>query len=134
MLRDDKSGGRPKQIVVTLSIGEDALAQGDLIVEYRLPPRAGAASEAAWLRSAPRQVRKIAISVQSPAPQFYSVAIGKIRDFPPGQYNAYFRGRGSKGPAGHAAYFLLQGEDAKTPTRKGGRSGTAGKKPKRARR
>jgi hypothetical protein len=120
VLRDQGSAGRTKHIVVKLSIGSEAVLKGGLIIEWRPAPRVGVA-EAAWIREPFKQIRRIPIDLPYPPPTYHGVTIGKLGDFKPGQYRAYFVQQGGR-VAGEFADFILQGDAGSEPLRQGGRS------------
>jgi hypothetical protein len=129
VLRDQGSASRAKHIVVRLSTGSDAVAKGGLIVEWRPAPRVGVA-EAAWIGEPFRQIRKIPIDLSYPAPTYRGVTIGKLGDFKPGQYRAYFVQQGGR-VAGEVADFIFQGAAGNEPLRQGRRSKAAAAKKRR---
>jgi hypothetical protein len=107
VLRQDRV--QPHEVVVKLSIGPDATAKGELVIEYRLLPDGGPKfDEAQWLRS-PRLVRRIPVDLPSHGPQNYPVAIGKLGDFASGYYNVFFCRTRERKPAGQSAPFIVTG-------------------------
>jgi hypothetical protein len=107
VLRKDR--GRPREVVVKLGIGPDAVAKGDLVIEYRPLPIGGPSfDEARWLRSS-RLMRRVPVDLPPRGPQNYPVAIGKLDDLPSGYYNAFFRRTQESKPAGQSAPFIVTG-------------------------
>jgi hypothetical protein len=116
-------------IVVSLSVGENVTPAGDIVIEAKHPIGRDAPQSkvAAWLRSKYWQVKKIPISLPPAPPRYQGVSIGKVGDFEPGQYRAYFVVRGKKTPSGQCAEFFVQAaphmlKPAKRAAAKGGRA------------
>jgi hypothetical protein len=116
-----KSRRQPREVVVKLSIGPTAVAKGELVIEHRPLPSGGVKFDGAkWLRS-PQSVRRVRVDLPPLGPQHYSVAIGALDDFAPGYYNVFFRRASEKKAAGQSAPFIVAGEAAARPPRRGAR-------------
>lgn len=119
VMRNDRR--QPREVVAMLSLGAEAVAKGELVVEHRLlPSDPDRFDRAKWLRT-PEAVRRLPIDLPPLGPRHYPVAIGELGELPAGYYNVYFQRRGEKKAAGHPAPFIVADDAITTqPLRKTG--------------
>jgi hypothetical protein len=124
VLRKDRK--QPREVVAVLSLGAEAVAKGDLVIEHRLiPSDTPRFDRAKWLRT-PQGVRRLPINLPPLGPRHYPVAIGTLGDFAAGYYSAYFQRKGEKKAAGNSAPFIVADDGAAAPSQR--RAGPAPKK------